>query len=270
MLLDSTPPRCQQLKPRRGTKRQNLEQQARLADEERKEAPAEERQRSHPSSDNPRIPPLPLNSVNSPHSRPSSSSSAPSSPVVGDQSGGAAQQKMEFVPRPEAVTHAVEYGNAQTAGLPAVAHALCEYIDNALPALRKSMQREPGMQPEIKILFVEPTWEWATTTRKMFILIRYGTHTTAEDGIEQALQSLSTSLTSLLCAVLCLCVFAVTMVAGWMQTHSTRLLAWSAPFNTLACRPSLHSCCTALLEQLSDCSSLCVTLLRILFVRRPG
>ena len=77
---------------------------------------------------------------------------------------------MAYVPRPDALTHGVEYTNAQRSGLPAVAYALCEFIDNALLALRKSKEREPSLEPHINVLFVEPTWQYAQS-QKMCILI---------------------------------------------------------------------------------------------------
>ena len=78
---------------------------------------------------------------------------------------------MSFEPHPASVTHPVEYGNLLGAGYPLVPFALCEFIDNALTALRKMRESEPDMQPCIEILFVEPTGEWAAS-KKMAILIR--------------------------------------------------------------------------------------------------
>ena len=78
---------------------------------------------------------------------------------------------MDYVPHPDAITIAPEYNIAESEGKPAVPWALCEFIDNALTALRKSMASDSDMKPEIKILFVEPTGEYAAT-KKMHILIR--------------------------------------------------------------------------------------------------
>ena len=164
--------------PRRQVQRLNDEQQARRFDDERKESPDE---RNQPQVSAPHIPHFPLNTAKSsqPPSNvpPSPSSAAPSLPPLSDATGSSVVNKMEFVPRPEAVTHADDYKAAESKGLPAVAYALCEYIDNALTALRRSMQREPRMQPEIRILFVEPTGQYAQK-KKMYILIR-SVHRTA-------------------------------------------------------------------------------------------
>ena len=146
---------------RKQVQRLNIEQQPR-AEEERKEA-NDERQRPSPRDRAAR--------TSAARSILSDAVSGSGSPRIG-ASGGAEQKKMEFVPRPEAVTHAVEYKSAESEGHPAQAWALCEFIDNALSALRKSLETDSSLQSEIKILFVEPTAEYAQT-KKMYILIRY-------------------------------------------------------------------------------------------------
>ena len=100
----------------------------------------------------------------------SSPASSPCPPAAAE-SGGSIKNDMTFVPHPNAVTHATEYITAEGEGKPAQAYALCEFIDNALTALRKSKEAEQGMEPEIKLLFVEPTGEFSVT-KKLFILIR--------------------------------------------------------------------------------------------------
>ena len=104
---------------------------------------------------------------------PSASSAASPGGVV--EPNGTIATEMKFIPRPETVTDANHYETAESDGHPAVPWALCEYIDNALAALRKAMENESGMQPAIKLLFVEPTGEYAQS-KKLHILIRSVPH----------------------------------------------------------------------------------------------